>query len=214
MRIHIIGNSHVRIFTGNDNHVTFYNGQPDIHVVGDIEYYVYHIGPTIAFNFYEHHFPYVKQIVHRHVNKAVDKVMLVVGEVDCRWHLPKQAATQNRSNSNVVQECCTRFCRCYTDLQNEGYTCIGWGGHPSTNTGHDEIEYQPVYGSVETRNDISREFANTIKTFCDNHNIAFVSILESLIDESNKTKMEYFRDYCHLKSALVLPTITELIKRL
>ena len=61
----------------------------------------YHLGPTIAYNFYEHHFPRVLDIINTsNINKEDDYICLVVGEVDCRWHLPLQAEKQDRNVNN------------------------------------------------------------------------------------------------------------------
>ena len=97
MKIFCIGNSHVNIFRGIDE------------VFGDDKIEMFktkHIGPTIAYNFYEHHYPQVLDYLSStNINITNDYVMLIVGEVDCRWHLPKQAELQNRNVENLIEEC-------------------------------------------------------------------------------------------------------------
>lgn len=124
--------------------------------------------------------------------------MLIVGEVDCRWHLPLQASIQNRSIESVVDECIDRLFVSYLDLIERGYRIIGWGGHPSTTSGHNDDMNQPVFGDCINRNSISRYWNNTLKIKCEEHNIEYVSIIEDLIDGEELTRMEYFMDYCHL----------------
>jgi len=212
MKIHIIGNSHVSIFSGKStilnkypSHVETYTPTPNI------TYCSYHIGPTIAYNFFEHHYHHVTDICERFVNKDTDYIMIVVGEVDCRWHLPKQASIQHIEIDTLVDECVTRFFRCYRDLSNKGYKCIGWGGHPSTNGGHNDDPNSPVYGDVNRRNNISKLFEYTIKQKCIENNMPFISILHECINDDNTTDMTYFIDYCHLNADKILPKINELV---
>lgn len=213
MRIHIIGNSHTCIFAN-----CAFNKQypPEIpkQTIDGVEFNVYHIGPIIAYNFFEHHYNKVLDIINAHVNKDEDYIMIVVGEGDCRWHLPKQAQEQNRDVKDVTIECVHRFFRCYQDLKNQGYKCIAWGSHPGTTSGHCENMNNPVFGDCKSRNVITRLFAAEYKKLCDAAKIPFVSILEYLIDEDGLTKMSYFHDYCHLKSELILPLVINDFKRI
>ena len=99
MKIHCIGNSHINIFSGK-NEITSesYNSV----------FKLKHVGPVIAFNFYENHYPNVLEYLNDFDKE--DYVMLIVGEVDCRWHLLKQSNLQNRNINDLVKECVDRFC--------------------------------------------------------------------------------------------------------
>lgn len=218
MRIHVIGNSHVGLFSGSNKIVPTYpdEGGPLHYTADDIEYLTYRLGPVLAYNFHEKHLVNVKNILRNHANKFEDKVMLVVGEVDCRWHLLNQAAKQNRPIEEIVKECVDRFFRCHTELMNEGYSTIAWGNHPGTIQGHTVSQGGPgdaiIYGSVEGRNHCYRLFANELEARCKQQNIPFVSILEQMIDERGSTKMKYLYDYCHLDTARCFPMAHPLIK--
>jgi len=78
------------------------------------------------------------------LDKKNDYVMLIVGEVDCRVHLPKQIQLQSRPIDEVIIECVDRFFRTYLDLKERGYNVIGWGGHPSTISGPSENPSEPI----------------------------------------------------------------------
>lgn len=213
-KIHVIGNSHVSIFSGKSEIIPSY---PYSHVYKhseQIQFHSYHIGPTIAYNFFEHHYPLVSNILEKHVNKKNDYIMMIVGEVDCRWHLPKQAELQKKDTEILVKECISRFFRCFEDAKQKGYKCIGWGSHPSTNQGHNDDPSCPVYKNVEVRNLISKQFEEQLKNKCEYNSIPFLSILNDLINEDGTTKMEYFLDYCHLKANKVLPSVTEKLELL
>ena len=182
MKIHCIGNSHVNAFKGIDT----------IHGSDTIPIFKTHcIGPTIAYNFYEHHYPKVLEyIINTRVDKGNDYIILVVGEVDCRWHLPKQAEIQNRCVYELTKECINRYFKVLYDLKIRGYKVVGWGGHPSTTSGHNSNEFCPVYGDCLQRNKVSKYWNECIKELCEKESIPFISIMDELIDEENGlTKM-------------------------
>lgn len=191
--IYCIGNSHANFFTGahpaTNTKVT--NGL----------FTSYNIGPTIAYNFYEHHFPKVREfLAQESIDKSENSVMLVVGEVDCRWHIPRQADLQGRDVLEVTRECVKRFFQCLLHLMLDGYNVIGWGGHPSTTDGHSDNPNSPVFGDYLTRNRVSMEWSRYLGSLCDAADIKFVSIVEDLINEDGLTRMDYFSDYCHLNA--------------
>jgi len=213
MKIHVIGNSHVSIFSGSSTILPQYPHK-SIYSTDDIEFHVYHIGPTIAYNFYTSHYPKVLDIVYNNViNKEEEYVMLIVGEVDCRWHIPKQASIQNKSSNSVVEECVERFFNTVLDLKSKGYKCICWGGHPSTNSGHNDDLNCPVFGDVVERNKITKHFESNLKEKCDKNGIHFVSIVNKLMNDDGSTNMKYFIDYCHLNHSFILDDIVKLLKK-
>jgi hypothetical protein len=206
MKFFCIGNSHVNIFRGIDQ--VWGNDTIDLFTTK-------HLGATIAYNFYEHHYPQVLDYLSStNINMQTDYVMLIVGEVDCRWHLPKQAEIQNINIEHLVEECINRYFRCYLDLINRGYKVIVWGGHPSTTSGHCDNADSPVYGNCEYRNTITLYWNNYLKQLSEKNNIPFLSIIKYLIDDNNLTKMEYFMDYCHLKSSMVMPFVNKELKHI
>ena len=191
--IHVFGNSHAHFFTGS---------QPGTFGIGEFHnenFKSYSLGPVIAYNFYEHHYPNLKEILlNINFNKDTDYILLAIGEVDCRWHLPLQCKKQQRMYQDVVQECIDRFFRTYIDLQKSGYRVIGWGGHPSSIEEHDDNPNKPVFGNCLYRNMISKHWDLLMSNKCQTKNIEYISIIDELIDSTGLTKMEYFIDYCHL----------------
>lgn len=203
--IYCIGNSHANVFT--DTHPATQN---KIFKSGFVSC---SIGPVIAYNFSENHLYKVLNILESSdFNKKSDYVMLIVGEVDCRWHLPKKSNDNNIDYYDVVKECIDRFFNNYLHLKKQGYNIIGWGGHPSTTMGHDDNPDQPVFGNCLTRNYISRTWDKLLKDKCELNNIPYISIMENLIDNNGFTKMEYFMDYCHLDYSKVKSILFEKFK--
>lgn len=204
--IHCIGNSHVNIFKGGD---VIMDGSDTIPL-----FKTHYIGPIIAYNFHDHHYPKALEYIQTSVNKDVDYIMFIVGEVDCRWHIPKQAELRNKPVFEIVDECLERYFKSFIDLKNQRYKLIGWGGHPSTTSGHDDDVHKPVYGDCLTRNTISKYWSDSLRKLCVEHDIPFISLVDDLIDdESGLTKMEYFIDYCHLKSSMVIDMVIKQLKQ-
>ena len=167
----------------------------------------YPIGPTIAYNFSTHHLPKVKQIIEE--NKIPDgaKILLVVGEVDCRWHIPFQADKQKRSTGSIVVECLDRFFETLIHLRELGYEPMGWGTHPTTILGHSDDINQPRFGDVIYRNGICLVWNDYLQYKCARYNFPYKSIYWNLVYSNNITRVEYFQDYCHLSTHKVRPFV-------
>jgi hypothetical protein len=200
--IYAIGNSHAHFFTNShpaDTEGRFKN-----------EYFTsYSLGPTIAYNFYEHHLQKIIELIQSNKINIFpsDHILLVVGEVDCRWHLPKQAEEQKRNVQDIVNECIDRFFKTHLFLKQNGYNVISWGGHPSTIAGHNDDLSSPVYGDCLYRNKISKEWDSYLKYVSLINSIPNISIIHDLIDENGLTKMEYFIDYCHLNHSKLFSNV-------
>ena len=208
--IYCIGNSHANFFTGSPPGTS---GTLTVDTAGIFA--SFSLGPIISYNFTQHHFPRATHVISNIPNFSLEKdyIMFIVGEVDCRWHLPLQANQQQREVEDVVEECVDRFFESMVALKNKNYNVIGWGGHPSTTSGHDTTPHSPVYGDCLYRNKITRQWVKHLGDLCGAHNIPFVSLVHDLIDEDGLTKMEYFQDYCHLKTPPLLPMVIEKIKK-
>jgi hypothetical protein len=159
-KIFAIGNSHCHFFSGSHPGDTS-GKKANQHFVS------YSLGPVIAYNFYEHHLPKIYSLIEQKKIqiRAKDFIMLVVGEVDCRWHLPKQAADKGVSIEGLVKECVTRFFRAVLELNK---TSLLWDA---------------LLGKES-----------------ESHGIPHVSILKELLNQDGTTKMEFYQDYCHLKT--------------
>jgi len=191
--IYVFGNSHSHFFT---------NSHPATAGWGNVRgnsFSSFSLGPTIAYNFYQNHYPRILlELDSVKFNYETDYILLAVGEVDCRWHLPKQAEVQKVGVGDLVNECLDRFFETHLDLTKRGYRVISWGGHPSTTQSHCDDISSPIYGDCFLRNNITLMWDFHIKKLCDNYNIPHISIVNSLIDSNGLTHMEYFMDYCHL----------------
>lgn len=201
--IYVFGNSHAHFFT-DSTPSQFGRGENT-----NANFTSFSLGPVIAYNFFEHHYPLMIQGINSLPITEKDHILIAVGEVDCRWHLPKQAELQKRPVEAVVHECIDRFFRAHLHLKENGYNVIAWGGHPSTTEGHSDVEHTPIYGDCLYRNKISLEWNDYLYKKSQEANIPFVSIIRDLLKVDGTTKMEYYKDYCHLDSKKLLPSVTE-----
>ncbi len=205
--IYVFGNSHSAFFT-DSTPSKFGEGE------NRNEYFrSFSLGPVIAYNFIIHHFPTMIEWINQLPISQSDYVLISIGEVDCRWHIPKQAELQKRDPIELTHECIDRFFQAHSHLTEAGYNVIGWGGHPSTTRGHDDNPSEPIYGDCLSRNKISLEWSNYLQQKCEEKNIKFVSIIKDLINVDGLTKMEYYSDYCHLDSKKYLPIVIEKFKK-
>ena len=101
--IYVFGNSHAHFFT-NSSPSRFGEGENR----NDL-FRSFSLGPIIAYNFYEHHFPTMIQWMNQLPITAEDYIIFAVGEVDCRWHLLHQAEKQQRDVIELTHECIDRF---------------------------------------------------------------------------------------------------------
>ena len=189
--IYVFGNSHANTFAGAAPGATGVWSS-------DGRFSSYSLGPVIAYNFKNNHYPRVLELLDEIEVGNNDYVLLAVGEVDHRWHLPKRAVDTATSIESVSVECVDRFFESFMDLKSKNYNVIGWGSHPSTTSGHHEDAGSPVFGDCLTRNLIGKCWNKRLSELCSQNDIPFVSIFDDLVDENYLTKMEFYIDYCHL----------------
>lgn len=197
------GNSHAHFFT-DSNHTLYGEGDKK-----NENFRSFSLGPVIAYNFMSSHFPTMVSWINKLNPAKDDPILLVIGEVDCRWHLPYQASVQKRDPIDVVRECVDRFFHAHLALKEAGYRPIGWGNHPSSTQSHDPTPSDPVFGDCLLRNKISLEWSDYLEEKCKKSGIEFISIIRELINVDGLTKMEYFKDYCHLNPRKCLSWVTE-----
>lgn len=205
--IYVFGNSHAQFFT---------NSTPSRSGEGENRsehFRSFSLGPVIAYNFFEHHYPTMIQIMNDLPITEKDYVMIAVGEVDCRWHLLAQADKQSRDVIELTHECIDRFFRAHLHLKENGYNVIAWGGHPSTKNTFGNVPEDPVWGDCLTRNRVSLAWNDYLEKKSKEADIPFVSIIRDLINVDGITKMEYYIDYCHLDPKKLLPSVTEQFKQ-
>ena len=205
--IHCIGDSHSSVFSGNEEMQPIWPIRSN-----DITDYFksYRIGPATAYQL-ENKIPLIDNIINTVVNPD-DSVLFCFGEVDIRAHLIKQMELQNKSISEIVQECVHRYM--LTVQRYKKNNVMVWGPIASW---HDSKPYLggPSFGTSEQRNETTKEFNRVLESYCKLLDIPFITIFDKMVDENNVTKPEYLDDWedCHIHlNQKAMPLIIEAFK--
>jgi hypothetical protein len=138
-------------------------------------------------------------------------VMLCFGEIDCRYHLLRQAESQERDVEEVVSECVARYARVVLEVQAMGFATCVWGVIPASEVapGEEDPEY-PVWGTVRERNAVARMFNGLLADRLEPRGVPVISIFEDLVGPDGVPKRGYYMDSVHL-SQTALPLATDAI---
>ena len=196
--LYVVGNSHAHFFTFTHPGHIGWSEKILISEIHDMEIHSCSIGPTTAYKFGVKHLPLMLSALEQKNVKPGDYILVPVGEVDCRLHIPKHAFTYQKDVQLVTEDCLHRFFNVLKALQRLGYKPIAWGGHPSTDEPGDDDTY-PRYADTTFRNYISQMWAQGLELKSRESNIYFASIFDELIDQGLRPKKNIFQDGCHLK---------------
>ena len=237
--IHVFGNSHAALFTGappSGNVVPKAKEKPrgrgytERHPT--LTFRTWFLGAVLAYNFFEKYLPKVKS----HIEEKKEwfppgtKILLMVGEIDCRLAIPKQAGLEpNRSSESLVEEVIDRFFRAGIELKNMGFEPIFFGMNPTTDPDYwfnphtprpGNESHQPdmredwfKWGTPEERNSFCLIWNKYMKSKCEAHNFPFVSIYEHVVDENNLAKPEFYIDQIHMNHDRCIGFIVEEFKK-
>ncbi len=196
MKIHIIGNSHVNTFSG-------YPYLSRDKSKGD-RFVLHHMGAVTARYMHKVHSGSLAHYL-KTVNKETDYVILMAGEVDCRFHIPLQADRKKTSDGAMTEIFIKGFMEAIDFVSSQGYKQIVFGCHPSTTEDHNMSKLdRPIYGSPERRNNIALIWNELLELESLKRDLPYFDIYKHLTDNNNRTNMDYFIDYCHLNSEMVM----------
>lgn len=211
--IYAFGNSNVAFFTNvgaggkgpaRNEHFVSLNAN-----YGNPEYI--HV---LAYKFMERYYKVLVDYLKESKLTSDDYVLLVIGEIDCRWNLAKKVREEKLPPKEVVQECIdTFFFPAFLKLKEDGYNVIGWGNHPVTSLGHTE-HHKGCSTPLEclNGNQLALLWEEELSKRCKDNDIKFVSILKELMDSDGVAKLEYYSDQHHL-SQLAMPLAMEAFKK-
>jgi hypothetical protein len=137
--------------------------------------------------------------------------MLVLGEVDCRFHIYYQAKKRNESILFIILETIRNYGLALEWLQCQGVNPIVLGNPPAGT--YDRFEHDTPgkpYASPETLSVIYREFNKQMKSFCKSVEIIYLDIYSKTADENGFLKKEFAADAVHL-NLKALPIIKEML---
>jgi|688.fasta_scaffold206668_2 hypothetical protein len=212
MKFEIFGNSHAAILTGappSGNIVPKSKEKPRgpgfTQPHPSLPFRTWFLGPVLAYNFYENHL----HKIYSHIKENPDKfdeqtmILLQVGEIDCRAHLPKYV-NLNTSVEHVVRQCIDRYHRSISELVEKGYKVGVLGVIPSQSD--EKIKSilsgselaSNLSGNTNLRRDICLEWERYHSSICKNQSIPYISIYEKLTDKDRLAIEDFYVDSIHL----------------
>lgn len=219
--IYIIGDSHVSVFSGTDKtHDGLRHIQPEFGtcytlsqgqlrpVINRFEQKIPHfcpikIGSNTAYNSFNK-LPRIEQAILEYKVQPTDYVFLCFGEIDIRNHIGFQAQRNNISVSECIKICVDRYLQTIMYLKNKGWK-IGVYASPPSSKGN----LTPAdYADVVTRNKMTIEFNEYLKTKCLESDIIFKDISKKLMLPDGTTDQKFIMDDIHL-SQQAMPFILE-----
>lgn len=173
------------IYVAGDSHSLFFEGHS--------KFRVNHLGPHCAYNLDKHADGIVSYLKLSANAKAGDECLLVFGEIDCRAHLPLKRKD--------VPLCVERYARAAAGIRDRvpdvffGF----WGPTSScpTLSWIPSVRGWEIAGTMQERNEITREFNHLLAEEAKKIGFFFVSIFEKTVSGLN-SDIGLFYDLYHM----------------
>ena len=125
--------------------------------------------------------------------------MLCFGEIDCRYHLLRQAELQERSIEEVVSDCVARYARVVLEVQAMGFATCVWSVIPANGVASEEVDSEyPSWGTALERNTVVTTFNSLLVEYLEPHGVPVISVFDRLIGPDGLPKRDYYMDSVHL----------------
>lgn len=226
-QLYVIGDSHAAFFSGTEG-LAFFPGRklftgflrrryvsvfPELLPV----FRVFHTGASTAWSAdAPKSASYTRKKIAallRHDIPARGAILLVFGEIDCRWHLPK-AVLAGKAMASAVCETITRFMSLPRRLNQSGYDVTVW--QPSSVTLGDPTPLQkdhplPIVGPQSLRLEITRVYCEQLQQACARENIRCTGIGGQYHAWTEPASPDCFLDGCHLSQRMMPLALRALI---
>jgi hypothetical protein len=199
----VIGDSHTAFFSGRAAFVPPHPEGPFEH--GAFE--VAHVGPGLAASLVE------RESQNRTRAKALEVlearnpadyagVILCFGEIDCRFHIVRRAQRSPlpapAALARSIDVTAHRYLSFIAELAMRGWRPVVFGPVASSVATWPEPYEWPTLGTVEERNALTQRFSERIASGCGAVGADYVSLIESLVDDTGRTREELYFDGVHL----------------
>lgn len=212
----LIGDSHVNVFSGNENLTLLSIGHgvnicPDN---GNKPFTALHLGPCLAYNSQK----------YNTTNKFIEKyewltscfldhddiIIISLGEIDMRAHVYKEVQKQGCTYEKVLDDILKNYTGFLLAQKQRYPNLYVWAPIASQKDYHpNDHKLLPRYGTECERNLATKLFSEKLSAFCSKNKIGFLSILDKLIDKNLQTIEDYYsNDFWHL-SQKAYPVIEE-----
>lgn len=126
------------------------------------------------------------------------RILLSYGEIDCRYHVVRQAEAQGRPIEAIVDEICEAYAGLLDRLAAAGYRPGIWGAvAPSWLEESGDPEH-PIHGSFAQRLAATRRFNLRMAEACRRRGMPFLCLVDELLDATGRTDRRWFADGIHL----------------
>ena len=193
--IHVIGNSHTCFFRGTDTVAgkTWDKQFSDDRIPG---YKTYNIGPSTACKFKEKHLEKVYEVIDAAQIQPEEPMLLVFGEIDCRWHIGLRAEQDEQHVWDVVNRTVSEYFEGISEFR-QRQNVVVWGVSPPRD-GTEANEEECIYGNSILRFNITRIWNQAVMERCDAHAIPYASIFWDLCPNGHSCDEGYHIDEIHL----------------
>ena len=126
------------------------------------------------------------------------QLMFSFGEIDCRFHVCRQAEQQGRPDNEIVDGICETYLTFLDGVAARGFRPMVWAPFAAswaTEWGDPE---RPIHGSYERRHAAVARFNARMREGCERRGHGFVSLFAALHDVAGMPRQEYFSDVLHL----------------
>lgn len=209
-RIYIVGDSHVSVFSGRDVLLPKWptvsrSLLPDLQPI--------HLGPITAHNWNsESSSSGGRKLFSEFVSTLADQdshILLSAGEIDCRAHLLKKAAEDQRLVSDGVNATIRRYMEFLERLRGQGFR-ISVLSPPATSFREIRNPDFPFHGSERERNAITRLFTERLRAACEKKGFAFLDQFSFTVDSSGLSRRSFYWDGVHLGTAALPRLVSEM----
>ena len=143
--LYIFGSSHVTQFSGqniaiSETELCRYETEKCI-------YNLKRLGPCTAYNFFWNP-SYFQNVLNYlpQINREQDYISLMIGEIDCRWHIGKQSTNKNLDIDIVIDEVVDRLFINNIYLKKLGFNVIVFSVHPASTYPACDSPNSPLFG--------------------------------------------------------------------
>ncbi len=204
-KIFAVGDSHIRFLSGCDESTPEWPaGQDAIRFEGYSSKFIgLHIGPGLAFNLNtlntkNHSREKFEGLISTGALPKSSKIMFSFGEIDCRFHVCRQADRQVRDIEAIVDAITDEYGMFLDWVQSQGFSASVWAIPSVTWIQETTDQNNPIYGSYEQRHLAAARFNARMRDLCHIRKIPFLSVFETVRDASGVARKELFFDVLHL----------------
>jgi len=200
--VHVIGDSHVALFSGRDAMTAAWPRRSVDTLPG---FRTYRLGSVLAYRLSDwgtttHGREKLLLLLAYGAPPPKARVLLCFGEIDCRYHLLRQAERTGRPIDDVVAECVDRYATVVREVLRMGFRTAVWGVVPanSVEPREGDPEY-PYWGTAAQRNEVASVFNRMLAETLAPDGVPVATVSEVLSGGTAAPLDErYFMDDVHL----------------